>query len=1329
MAKKNEKYSVGVDLGTASVGWAVVNNDYHIIKYRGRNMYGARLFEKGDTAQERRVSRNSRRRLKRRRQRITLLRELMADMVTKNDPNFFVHLDKSYLNKEDKQYAFNLFNDKEYNDQMFYEEYPTMYHLRKDLCSNKEKADARLIYLALHHILKYRGNFLYEGQSFEVSSNAQTISDIKEALHVIFIQHEIDVLITDDEINSILKNLLNFKLKKGNKKDIIIDILTKEDKDAKKAATEFANLLLGYECNLTKLFPLSNIQKEEKDYKTNFDSTKYEDDLAFIELNLKESFDVLQQLHNVYSFCVLQKILKGEKYICDAMIQKYESHKQDLEELKAFIKKYFSMKTYSNIFKDKDIVGNYYNYINNARTTSRQVFYDYIKKTLSKNEEVLENETFLKIIDKIEKDEYFLRQNAKDNGTIPYQMHEKELLAIVNNQKQYYLELEDNQTKILSLLNFRIPYYVGPLNNHSDFSWIIRNNNEKIRPWNFNDNVDVIGSAEQFIKKMTNRCTYLLSEDVVPKCSLLYARFEVLNELNKIRIKTNNNEKPQLLNNTVKEDILNEVFLEKKKVRKKDIIDFLTRKQIYATFDIVDVIGFQKEDEFASSLTSWIDFKKIYEDKFESSRNEIEKLIEWISVYEDKKILKKRIEIEMPHLKEKMNIICKLRYSGWGRLSKALLCDLKTKTKDGKLISMMDVLETTSNNFMQIINDKAYDFQKLIEEKNDFNEMNTITYDMVKELQGSPAIKKGIWQTIQILNEIKKVMGKEPENIFIEFARSDEDSIRTASKVKKLQDIYGSLKRDGVLDAIALEASNSLSKEDKSKKLIEEKLYLYYLQEGKCLYSGKPLDIRLLQSYQVDHILPQSYIKDDSIDNKALVLSKENQYKGDNLLLSYGTVQNQKTWWEHLQSYGLMSAKKLRSLMRTSLSEKEEVSFINRQLVETRQITKHVANLLKQSYKNTNVVAIKASLSSIFREKYELYKVRDINDYHHAQDAYLATIIGTYVMKKYPVLKKEFIFSEYLQLGNFKKDLTTRKNRYGFIVNQMGTERVIFNETGEVIWNGEETLKQILKVFEYKDCFITKKTEEKLGQLFDLTIPKLEILKKSTLMKAPHKVIAVNKDRVDVQKYGGFTGLKYAYGIAVEYEEKNKKKRIVLNVPRHLVNDHKKLMTFLISETGAKTLTILKEKILLNQLFEVDGGLYTMASAGEWNNARQLILSKGVQKIVYNLLAGRETKQEDVAKFYDEYLDKLEKYYPLMKSVYVKLKENKNNFLNSPNQVKIVSELLKITKANPSYAVLTYDDFKISPSAGRMNCKTIDLSKTEFIALSITGMFTKRYKL
>ena len=100
-------------------------------------------------------------------------------MIMPIDPNFYARLDEAFLWNEDKsdkaKAPFLLFNDKEYNDKKYYEDFKTIYHLRKYLINTTNKVDARLIYLALHHMMKYRGHFLYEGQTFESIDNVEDV--------------------------------------------------------------------------------------------------------------------------------------------------------------------------------------------------------------------------------------------------------------------------------------------------------------------------------------------------------------------------------------------------------------------------------------------------------------------------------------------------------------------------------------------------------------------------------------------------------------------------------------------------------------------------------------------------------------------------------------------------------------------------------------------------------------------------------------------------------------------------------------------------------------------------------------------------------------------------------------------------------------------------------------------------------------------------------------------------------------------------------------------------------------------------------------------------
>lgn len=58
MKKKFEDYYLGLDIGTSSIGWAVTDKKYNILKFNGKSMWGVRLFDETDTAQARRLHRS-----------------------------------------------------------------------------------------------------------------------------------------------------------------------------------------------------------------------------------------------------------------------------------------------------------------------------------------------------------------------------------------------------------------------------------------------------------------------------------------------------------------------------------------------------------------------------------------------------------------------------------------------------------------------------------------------------------------------------------------------------------------------------------------------------------------------------------------------------------------------------------------------------------------------------------------------------------------------------------------------------------------------------------------------------------------------------------------------------------------------------------------------------------------------------------------------------------------------------------------------------------------------------------------------------------------------
>ena len=140
---------------------------------------------------------------------------------------------------------------------------------------------------------------------------------------------------------------------------------------------------------------------------------------------------------------------------------------------------------------------------------------------------------------RIDSKQFMPKAITKANGVIPNQLHFVELREILKNAQRYlpFLTVKDQEgltisDKIMQILTFRIPYYVGPLNNRdprAQNTWVVRRTQEKIYPWNFDRVVDKEASAAEFITRMTGECTYLRGEKVLPKNSILYSRFMVLN--------------------------------------------------------------------------------------------------------------------------------------------------------------------------------------------------------------------------------------------------------------------------------------------------------------------------------------------------------------------------------------------------------------------------------------------------------------------------------------------------------------------------------------------------------------------------------------------------------------------------------------------------------------------------------------------------------------------------------------------------------------------------------------------------------------------------------
>ncbi|WP_431770609.1 type II CRISPR RNA-guided endonuclease Cas9 [Streptococcus gallolyticus] len=1288
MTKKN--YSIGLDIGTNSVGWAVITDDYKVPakkmkvlgntdkKYIKKNLLGALLFDSGETAEATRLKRTARRRYTRRKNRLRYLQEIFAEEMTKVDESFFYRLDESFLTTDEKDFERHpIFGNKAEED-AYHQKFPTIYHLRNYLADSSEKADLRLVYLALAHMIKYRGHFLIEGKLNAENTDVQKLfTDFVGVYDRTFDDSHLSEITVD------VASTLTEKISKSRRLENLIKYYPTEKKN-----TLFGNLIalaLGLQPNFKMNFKLS------EDAKLQFSKDTYEEDLEELLGKIGDDYaDLFTSAKNLYDAILLSGILTVDDNSTKAplsasMIKRYVEHHEDLEKLKEFIKANKS-ELYHDIFKDKNKNG-YAGYIENG--VKQDEFYKYLKNTLSK---IDGSDYFL---DKIEREDFLRKQRTFDNGSIPHQIHLQEMHAILRRQGDYYPFLKEKQDRIEKILTFRIPYYVGPLvRKDSRFAWAEYRSDEKITPWNFDKVIDKEKSAEKFITRMTLNDLYLPEEKVLPKHSHVYETYAVYNELTKIKY-VNEQGKESFFDSNMKQEIFDHVFKENRKVTKEKLLNYLNKE--FPEYRIKDLIGLDKENKsFNASLGTYHDLKKILDKAFLDDKvNEevIEDIIKTLTLFEDKDMIHERLQKYSDiFTANQLKKLERRHYTGWGRLSYKLINGIRNKENNKTILDYLIDDGSANRNFMQLINDDTLPFKQIIQKSQVVGDVDDIEA-VVHDLPGSPAIKKGILQSVKIVDELVKVMGDNPDNIVIEMARENQTTNRGRSQSQqRLKKLQSSLKELGS-NILNEEKPSYIEDKVENSHLQNDQLFLYYIQNGKDMYTGDELDIDHLSDYDIDHIIPQAFIKDDSIDNRVLTSSAKNRGKSDDVP-SLDIVRARKAEWVRLYKSGLISKRKFDNLTkaeRGGLTEADKAGFIKRQLVETRQITKHVAQILDARFntehdendkviRDVKVITLKSNLISQFRKDFEFYKVREINDYHHAHDAYLNAVVGTALLKKYPKLASEFVYGEYKKY-DIRKFITNSSDKatakYFFYSNLMnffktkvkyadGTvfERPIIetNADGEIAWNKQIDFEKVRKVLSYPQVNIVKKVETQTGGFS----------KESILPKGDSDKLIPRKTKKvywDTKKYGGFDSPTVAYSVFVVADvEKGKAKK--LKTVKELVGISIMERSFF-EENPVEFLenkgyhNIREDKLIKlpkYSLFEFEGGRRRLlASASELQKGNEMVLPGYLVELLYHAHRADNFNSTEYLNYVSEHKKEFEKVLSCVEdfaNLYVDVEKN-----------------------------------------------------------------------
>ena len=1374
----NKKWYLGLDIGTNSVGFCATDTEYNILTKNSKLQCGSRLFEDAKDASERRLYRSSRRRMARKKERINLLQQFFDQAISSVDPAFFIRLKESNYHLEDKSTGtaskYPLFNDPDFTDIEYFKKYPTIYHLRCALM-NDDITDPRLLYLACHHLIKYRGHFLFE--QFNSDSDADLIGlvdAINDDLNGIFSEENEtnDILLSTENVSQIYE-IINDK--KVSDKDQWFSIFQILNPTANKIVKKICDTLKGSKIDLKSIAPSleidDDLKESLKDFR--FGSEQFDDTYSLLEQYLDDQhLSLLMHLKQFYDFISLNRILSGFNTVAAAMVDRYNLHHEQLLAFKRFVKKY-KPESYNSFFRKnfvydrkKDSNGTYQNYVKSNKSNGKKVlaysalciekkqqghipviatyetFLSYTKKfidTCEKNiPEIINDEDFKIIKSGLESDNFCKKHNLKENSYIPYQLTLKELDLILNRQRKNFSFLTDDVVdKIKKILTFKIPYYVGPLSEKDKgmFSWIVKkpgHEKQKVLPWNFDDIVDRAASGEEFIKRMTSKCTYLRNEDVLPKQSLLYQKYLVLNELNNVSIDNNK------IDQNIKKAIFEELCCKGIKLSKTKIENFLRDKHLISKENHVTYNG-----SFNESLSSFDKLKNILGDKFNDTM--CEDIILWHTVFANEKdpvksrIIEKYGQELNPSLIDKLS---RLAFTGWGRLSRRFLAELgTTDVRTGETaLSIIHLLEDTNLNLMQILNSDNYSpsFINLVNQENTLDTSETLNYDYVKNLYCSPTVKRSIWQAIRISKELTQINGCDPEKIFIEVTRTNDLKNKgkvTDSRRKQLQDKFNKTKK--IKDDLS-QLLDEFNKRTDLREFRGDRLYLYFMQLGRCMYSGEKINLDELYDrnlYDIDHIYPQSIILDDSLDNKVLVKRHINAVKSDNYPLSSDIRNSQRAFWDMLKKYDFISETKYNRL----ISSKELTSdiiggFLNRQLVSTNIAVKETAKALSQIYPGNNrIVYSKAGHVSDFRHKFRIVKCREINNIHHGHDAYLNIVVGN------------VWHSTYLRYWN--SNCTFNENN---ALNKL------FDKDKPGFWSTsylDKIRNYILNSDKYLNKFVVTKTPiDRKGSFYDATI----------YPKGVAQFPLHNTSAYDIKKSGGYKNQYASYVCAVEY--KNKKGITETDILPVFIKDRNEasqnMKEYVSRNFGVESTRLIYSHIPFDSLLEVDGvryylrgrdlKLFQLVVATEWQPSSEIIsiihdinncLSKINQKeltspddnsVEFEFAKGKIISKSDIKLVFEAIVNQLKKPFYGKYAFVKKFNEGKLNIdkfyeANLLDQMKFILSMLNLITLNGSLF-----NAELIDGAANETCKYLTNLKgcsVYLISQSVTGLYEKRIKI
>ncbi len=480
------------------------------------------------------------------------------------------------------------------------------------------------------------------------------------------------------------------------------------------------------------------------------------------------------------------------------------------------------------------------------------------------------------------------------------------------------------------------------------------------------------------IEKMRGHCSIFKDELRAPKICPSSEIFNLLNDLNNISIDGNH------IGTERKEFIIQNYILDKGKITIKQLENYLG-------CSASKIKGFRIDKNEKPILTEIVSIKKIREickkehlpEFCIDNENDIYLLDEIFEILTHTKSIEERqrllSQIQNPKFDERY-IVPFSQIKGVSQYHSYSLKAIRLLTQE--------MYETNKNSQQIVVN---------LENQQEYSRDLKLPEDVVM----SPVVVKSVNQTFKIIKAVMKKYGV-LDTIMIEMTREKNSKDIKANIIKAQKN--NEARKQHVLELVQ---DPSLLNKD-----LIDKIVLYEEQNGKSAYSLKPIDLKDLirdpSKYEIDHIIPYSISLDDSKSNKVLVYSKENQIKGQRTPYQAMQLNNHDLCsFSDFEAYVATNTNFSRT-KKENLLNKDDIyagevreGFINRNLADTRYMTRIVLNVLKnylvRNDIETKVHVVNGSLTNKLRKVCKLPKNR-LFYCHHAVDALL---IASMLKSKY----------------------------------------------------------------------------------------------------------------------------------------------------------------------------------------------------------------------------------------------------------------------------------------------------------------------------------------